>query len=251
MTALGDVHRKPGIRTARLISLTHPISYKDGWSLQQRLHADRLSGFAPDTLLLLEHLPVYTFGRRTDPAHFGQSTNTLLDTGAAIEPVNRGGSITFHGPGQLVGYPIIKLTQYVSGPRSYIHLLEDVLIQTLALWRIAGYRVDKCPGIWVRVNGGEAKIASIGVRVDRGVTLHGFAINVDLDLTPFSLIVPCGLSDARMISMADMLQSPVSINLVARHLADLFAARFDVTWLHHQNEVVTVHQSEAPAAGRS
>ncbi|WP_455244293.1 lipoyl(octanoyl) transferase LipB [Petrachloros mirabilis] len=249
MTALDDNDRKAGFKLARLISLTHPISYKDGWSLQQRLHADRLSGIVQDTLLILEHLPVYTFGRRTEPAHFGKSLNILLGTGAGIEPVNRGGSITFHGPGQLVGYPIIKLTQYVSGPRAYVHLLEDVLIQTLALWQIVGYRVDKCPGIWVRTSDGHAKIASIGIRVDRGVTMHGFALNVDLDLAPFALISPCGLSDCRTITMAEILQTPVSVTLVAKQIVDIFATRFDIIWSHHGNEDVTVDH-EAPVACR-
>lgn len=249
MTDLAGVDQKSRVRKARLMALTDPVSFKEGWSLQQRLYADRLSGVAPDTLLVLEHLPVYTYGRRTEPAHFGQSKNALLDTGAAIEPVNRGGSITFHGPGQLVGYPIIKLTQYISGPRSYVRLLEDVLIQTLARWEIVGHRIDKCPGIWVRVSGGEAKIASIGVRIDRGVTMHGFALNVDLDLTPFSLIAPCGLTHCQTISMAEILHAPVSVHLVLKHLVDIFAALFGVVWIHHRNEVVTVTH-EAPLACR-
>lgn len=149
--------------------------------------------------------------------------------------MNRGGSITYHGPGQLVGYPILMLSRFASGPRSYVWLLEEMLIRTLAHWEISGHRIDRAPGVWVRssCSGGEEKIASIGVRVDRGVTLHGFALNVDLDLTPFSLVAPCGLAGCRTTSMAECRQSPVSTRMVAEQIAKSFSTCFDIAWPDH------------------
>lgn len=230
-----DHHRA---RTGALLTFRDPIPYQEGWQIQQQLHAERVSGTRADTLLLLEHLPVYTVGRRTEPAHLGGGEATLRQTGATVHPVNRGGSITYHGPGQLVGYPIITLTQYASGPKEYVRLLEDVLIGTLTLWGIEGHRVSKAPGVWVRSDRGEEKIASIGVRIDQGVTLHGFALNVDLDLTPFSLIVPCGLAQCRITSIAELHQSPVPVGKVAAQVADIFSRLFNVEWTAHSADSI-------------
>ena len=120
--------------------------------------------------------------------------------------VDRGGSITYHGPGQVVGYPILKLSSYCAGPKQYVRKLEEVVIHTLLRWGIAGYRMEKKPGVWVRWNHADAKIAAIGVRIDHGVTIHGFALNVDLDLSPFSYILPCGLAQCHITSMAEVRQ---------------------------------------------
>jgi lipoate-protein ligase B len=219
-------HSRPGT----LITFRDPIPYQEGWQIQQQFHAERVSQSRPDTLMLLEHLPVYTAGRRTEPAHLGRGEAALRRTGATVQPVNRGGSITYHGPGQLVGYPIFSLTPYASGPKEYVRLLEEVLIRTLALWEIEGHRVSKAPGVWVRSDRGEAKIAAIGVRIDQGVTLHGFALNVDLDLTPFSLIVPCGLARCRVTSVAELYQSSVPLGEVAAQVADMFSSLFNIEW---------------------
>ncbi|HLZ33622.1 MAG TPA: lipoyl(octanoyl) transferase LipB [Nitrospira sp.] len=217
-------------RTGTLVTFQEPIPYQESWKLQQQLHAARVSGTTADTLLLLEHLPVYTAGRRTDPAHLGAGEASLRQTGATVQAVNRGGSITYHGPGQLVGYPIFALAQYASGPKEYVRLLEDALIATLALWGIEGHRVHKAPGVWVHSERGDAKIASIGVRIDQGVTLHGFALNVDLDLTPFSLIVPCGLAGCRVTSLAELHRSSIPVGVVAAQVADIFSTLFDIEW---------------------
>ena len=206
----------------------HPIDYSIAWGLQQRLHQDRLSGRREDTLLLLQHLPVYTVGRRTKPLHVRQLSSD--HAGVRIQPVTRGGSVTYHGPGQLVAYPILAISQHAPGPKRYVHMLEEALLRTLARSGVNGYRVATAPGIWTRSFQGEAKIASIGIRVDRGITLHGFALNVDLDLSPFSRIVPCGLEGCRMTSMAEVRQAPLSLELIGQHLAESFSSVFQLKW---------------------
>lgn len=217
-------------QTGTLVTYDSPVPYQESWILQQQFHAARVAGTGPDTLLLLEHPPVYTAGRRTEPAHLGGDETALRQTGAAIHRVNRGGSVTYHGPGQLVGYPIVRVAQYAAGPKEYVGLLEAVLLRTLARWGIEGHRVRNAPGVWVRSERGEAKIAAIGVRIDRGVALHGFALNVDLDLSPFSLIVPCGLERCRVTSMAELRRSSIPIGEVAEHVADSFSTLFGIVW---------------------
>jgi lipoyl(octanoyl) transferase len=217
-------------RSGTLLEFAEPVPYAEAWKRQQRLHEERVADLRPDTLLLLEHLPVYTVGRTTQASHWGGGEGKLCQAGAQIHPVDRGGSITYHGPGQLVGYPILRLAQYASGPRQYVRLLEDVIIATLRSWGIQGYRVDKKPGVWVRFEEQEAKIAAIGVRIERGVTLHGFALNVDMNLSPFSQIVPCGLTDCRVTSMAEALGSMLSLPAARLTLQQAFSRAFNIEW---------------------
>ena len=217
-------------RPGTLIIFPELMPYPQAWALQQRFHAERVSGTRADTLVLLEHPPVYTVGRRTQSDHLGRGEAALRETGAAIEPVNRGGSVTYHGPGQLVGYPILTLSHYASGPKVYVQLLEEVLIQTLALSGITGHRMAHKPGVWTTTNRGIAKIASIGVRVEHGVTLHGFALNINVDLSPFALIVPCGLEGCETTSIAEIMRAPASLPLVAHQIADVFASVFHLEW---------------------
>ncbi len=215
---------------AGLLILEEPIPYQAAWHMQQALWSERLSDQRPDTLLLLQHDPVFTLGRSTSARHLPYGESALRNCGAAVERTNRGGSITYHGPGQLVGYPIIKLARVASGPRAYVWLLEEVLIRTLALWGIAGHRLNRKPGVFVHVDNRECKIASIGIRLDRGVTLHGFALNVDLDLFPFSKVVACGLEDCPAISMSAVHRGPISLRQVADSVADIFADLFQMAW---------------------
>jgi lipoate-protein ligase B len=130
-----------------------------------------------------------------------------------------------------VGYPILKLSHYCSGPKQYVLKLEEVLIHTLLRWKIEGYRIEKKPGVWVRWNDVDAKIAAIGVRIDHGVTIHGFALNVDLDLSPFSHIMPCGQAQCQITSLAKALQSAMSSSVVAQQLAEEFARIFNIQWM--------------------
>jgi lipoate-protein ligase B len=144
-----------------------------------------------------------------------------------------------------VGYPILKLSHYCSGPKQYVWKLEEVLIHTLLRWGIEGYRIDKNPGVWVRWNDADAKIAAIGVRIDHGVTIHGFALNVDLDLSPFSLIMPCGLAQCRIASMAEIRQSSTSATVVAQQVAEEFARIFDIQWISFSLDIIMQGTREA------
>ena len=214
-----------------LVRFSQPIPYAEAWTLQKQLQEERIAERQRDVLMLLEHSPVYTMGRTTQPAHWGCGEEVLRRIGADVVSVDRGGSITYHGPGQVVGYPILKLSQYCSGPRQYVRKLEEVLIHTLLKWGIEGYRLEKKPGVWVRMGPADAKIAAIGVRIDHGVTIHGFALNVDLDLSPFSHIMPCGLTQCRITSMAEAGQSAVSPSSVAQQMAQEFARIFNIRWI--------------------
>ena len=225
-------HNAAESRYARVGTLLHsvsPIPYLIAWELQSRLHRARTSGLTPDTVAILEHHPVYTFGRSTRPSDW-LGTDHILDTlGASLVRVNRGGAMTFHGPGQIVVYPILKVTDYATGPKLFVRLLEEVIIQLLSRWGIEGERIDKKPGIWVMAPQ-PAKIASIGIRIEQGISLHGFALNVDLDLAPFHYIHPCGLTDCRMTSMRDLGNTDVSLNTIKHQLADIFSKVFAIEW---------------------
>ena len=220
----------PSRTSAALITFLQPVPYSVAWELQQQCHAERRSGSRADTLLLLEHLPVYTAGRGTRPAHLRPQGASLDNQAVLVEAVNRGGSVTYHGPGQLVAYPVLGLARFASGAKAYVHLLEEVLIRTLLHWDVRGCRLPRTPGIWVRDRKGDAKIASIGARIDRGITLHGFALNVMNDLRPFSHIMPCGLDGCRMTSLAEFREAPISVSAVAAHLAEEFSAVFRLEW---------------------
>lgn len=207
------------------------VEYQEVWDEQRRLvEACRQDGRA--RLLLLEHPPTYTFGVRGRREHLLLNEGALASLGAAVHQVDRGGDITFHGPGQLVGYPILDLRRWRQGPSWYVRCLEQVLIETLAAFGIVGRREPGRPGVWA----GEAKIAAIGVRVSRGVTSHGFALNVAPDLRWFSYIVPCGLPNARVTSMEEVLGSrdarlcapTPSIEAVADAVVEAFARLFPV-----------------------
>jgi lipoate-protein ligase B len=207
------------------------MPYGETYALQKQLQEDRIAERRRDVLLLLEHSPVYTLGRSTKPEHWNCGEEGLRRTGASLQSVDRGGSITYHGPGQVVGYPILKLSHYCSGPKQYVWKLEEVLIHTLLRWGIVGNRIRKNPGVWVRRNDVDAKIAAIGVRIDHGVTIHGFSLNVDMDLSPFSHIMPCGLAQCRITSMAELRQSTVSSSIVAQQIAQEFTRVFNIQWM--------------------
>ena len=213
-----------------LITFDDPVQFSVAWGLQLQFHAERLSDARVDTLMLLEHLPVYTAGRRTKAAHLKPGGASSDHQAVPIETVSRGGSVTYHGPGQLIGYPILAVSHHAPGAKVYVYMLEEVLIRTLLHWDIHAYRVPKAPGVWTRDRKGEAKIASIGARIDRGITLHGFALNVCVDLRPFSRIVPCGLDGCRMTSIAEIRQASICVELIAKQLAEDFSDVFQLEW---------------------
>jgi lipoyl(octanoyl) transferase len=171
------------------------VSYSTALERQRALHADVASGRAPDTVLLLEHPPVYTAGKRTEPHERPVDGTPVVD-------VDRGGKITWHGPGQLVGYPIVRLAEPVDVV-AYVRRLEELLIGVLADHRIVGTRVESRSGVWIERPGAPAdKIAAIGIRVAEGVTMHGFALNCSNDLEPYRAIIPCGIRDAGVTTMS-------------------------------------------------
>lgn len=196
------------------------VPYEAAWQDQRRLHAARVAGEIPDTVLLLEHLPVFTAGRRTN------SWERPTD-GAPVVDVDRGGRITWHGPGQLVGYPIVRLAEPLDVV-AHVRRLEEVLIGACAELGLATVRVPERSGVWVDDGHAPArKVAAIGVRVSRGVTMHGFGLNADPDLSWFGRIVPCGLPDATATSLSAELGRRIGVAdvlpIVERHLTAVLA----------------------------
>lgn len=220
----------PGFHTpTELLWFSSPVRYADAWDLQMRLHHERVMNSRPDTILILEHQPVYTVGRRTRIADWGGDPTAARIDGIEIQHVNRGGSVTYHGPGQLVVYPILRLTDHATGVRSYVEQLEEAVIQCLRENGITAHRKPKTPGVWV-TNPQEAKIASIGIRVDRGVTMHGVALNVDMDLSPFQGITACGLPGCHATSMAEVVGQPVSLLTVTHSLLEQLKQTLALKW---------------------
>jgi lipoyl(octanoyl) transferase len=209
---------------ARLGLEGDPIGYLDAWELQRQIHERRVRAEIPDTCLLLEHAPVYTAGKRTTPLDRPAS-----DPGAPVIDVDRGGNITWHGPGQLVGYPIVRLGEPIDVV-AYVRALEDAMIGICAEFGVRAGRVDGRRGAWLPGGGGrpDRKIAAIGVRVAKGVTMHGFALNCDCDLSWYDRIVPCGISDAAVTTLSAEAGRPVTVADVLpaaeRHLAAALGA---------------------------
>ena len=186
----------------RVISYPEPIPYAAALAQQYALVQARQAGEIPDTLLLLEHPPTITLGRASEEADLLTSESELLARGYAVERVDRGGEITYHGPGQLVGYPILDLRDHGQDLHRYLRDLEEVIIQTLHVYGVMGTRVAGRTGVWVD----DKKIAAIGLKVSRWVSLHGFALNITTDLTPFRRdMVPCGISDRDVTSLLELL----------------------------------------------
>jgi lipoyl(octanoyl) transferase len=182
------------------------VEYEDALAIQRSIHSEVSAGNRPNTLILLEHPSIYTAGKRT-------LAEERPGNGAKVLDVDRGGKITWHGPGQLVGYPIVKL----ANPHElvgFVREIESGLIKVCAEFGITGVRVDGRSGVWVVDEHGERKIAAIGIRVASGTSMHGFALNVSPDLTAFDAIVPCGISDAAVTSMARELQREITIEEV-------------------------------------
>jgi lipoyl(octanoyl) transferase len=199
------------------------IAYAAGLEVQARLVAERQAGQIPDTLLLLEHEPVFTLGRNARPENMLLPAEALRARGFDVYETGRGGDVTYHGPGQGVGYPILDLGPDRRDVHRYVRDLEEVMIRACADYGIVAGRVAGLTGTWV----GDAKIGAIGVRIARWVTSHGFALNVSTDLSPFELIVPCGIRGRGVTSLERLVASPVAADEVMTRLADHFADVFD------------------------
>ena len=192
------------------------MEYQEAWDFQRTIHEEVTSGSRPNTLLLLEHPSVYTAGRRTEDAERPADGTPVID-------VDRGGRITWHGPGQLVGYPIVKL-QKPTELVGFVREIEAALIRVCDDLGVATVRIDGRSGVWIQDERGDRKIAAIGIRVAKGVTMHGFALNVNPDLTAFGQIVPCGIADADVTSLEIELGRSITIEevvpLIERHILD-------------------------------
>ncbi len=208
------------MRQLHIRDLGREADYEEVAALQETLLADRIAGRAADTLLLLEHRPVFTLGRSGGADHILWTDAELAQRGIARHQATRGGDVTYHGPGQLVGYPVIHLGEAGLNLLEYVNALEEVLIHTLAACGIAGRRDPRNRGVWV----GNDKIAALGIRVSRQVTMHGFALNVNTRLEDYRGIVACGLKDAGVTSMARVLGCELEMPRVKAAVAQEFRA---------------------------
>jgi len=210
---------------ARLGMGAEAVDYVETWEVQRQVHERRVQGEIPDTCLLLEHQAVYTAGKRTSPLD-----RPIGDPGAPVIDVDRGGKITWHGPGQLVGYPIVMLSEPIDVV-GYVRQVEEALIRACADFGVQAGRVEGRSGVWLPGDDRgkqDRKVGAIGIRVARSVTMHGFALNCDCDLSWFDRIVPCGISDASVTSLSAEAGQPVSVAdvvpAVERHLARVLGA---------------------------
>lgn len=192
------------------------VPYAEAWEFQREIHAKRLAGEIPDTLIFIEHPPVYTLGKNSD-------TSNLIDPrDAEVIKSDRGGDITWHGPGQLVGYPIINLEDHKKSVSWYMRNLEEVIIRTLQSFDIEAGRITGLTGVWV----GNLKVCAMGVRLSRWVTMHGFALNVNPDMSYFSGMIPCGIQGKGVVSMEALLSRPIRTEEVVLPLTQAFQAVF-------------------------
>jgi lipoate-protein ligase B len=214
------------------------VDYGKALELQRQWASARTQGLVKDCLFLVEHPPVITLGRGAKRKHLLVDDDVLRAQGIEVWEIERGGDITLHGPGQLVGYPILDLTRHGKDLHRYMRRLEELLIRTLDQYGIHAERSAGQTGVWVH----GTKIASIGVHVSRWVSRHGFALNVSPDLGVFDLIVPCGLTGVRMTSMAALLKRPVPVQTVAEAVAEQFALVFNcaVRWRSSPEAVLSV-----------
>jgi lipoyl(octanoyl) transferase len=199
------------------------VPYEEARQWQARLAAERQRGDVPDLLLLLEHPPVYTRGRRSGPEELPMGVEWYELQGIEVRDTDRGGRVTYHGPGQLVAYPIVSLRPYGDDVHAYVRGLERVMIESLAAHGVEARLVDDETGVWA----GERKIGSIGVHVSRGVTTHGLAVNVNNDLQPFEWVVPCGIENCQVTSLGRELGAEQDLAAFATTLTERFGAVFE------------------------
>lgn len=198
------------------------VPYRPTWALQDELAERRRRREIGDRLLLLEHDPVYTIGRGGDLANMLATPERLTDLGTELVRIDRGGDVTFHGPGQLVAYPIVELRDPLD-LRRYVRALESAVIGTAAAFEVTADRVEGRPGVWVD---GQRKLAAVGVRVKRGVTTHGLALNVSTDLAWFAEMIPCGIPDCEVTSLEQETGASLELGAVAREMAEQLASAF-------------------------
>jgi lipoyl(octanoyl) transferase len=212
------------VRSPLLVRHLGRVPYAEGLQIQEQLVAERQAGRIVDVLLLLEHEPVFTMGRNAQAENVLLSKDALEAKGFQLFETGRGGDVTYHGPGQVVGYPILELPPERRDVHRYVRDLEEVMIRACADYGVTATRIAGKTGAWV----GTDKIGAIGVRIARWVTSHGFALNVANDLDPFALIVPCGIRDHGVTSLARLLGREIAVEDAAVRLAGHLAAVFDL-----------------------
>ncbi len=193
------------------------VDYEAGWELQRKIHAEVVSGARPDTVILLEHTPVYTAGKRTEDSERPQDGTPVID-------VDRGGKITWHGPGQLIGYPIMELPRPIDVV-GYVRWLEQVLIESIAEFGLFTERVEGRSGVWAPLDGTHVKVAAIGIRVAEHTTMHGFALNCNNSLDPYEAIIACGIRDATVSTISQLLGREITpamaAEVIKKHLKEI------------------------------
>ncbi len=216
------------MNTVWLVNLDS-VPYADALALQHRIVDARKRGALNDTLLLLEHPPVFTLGRNAHDSNILVSREFLQQQGIDVFRVERGGDVTYHGPGQLVGYPILDLRNFRMDVGWFVRSMEEMLIRAIGDFGIRGKRIEKLVGVWIDQPSPiqpEAKIVQIGARIEQWITYHGFALNVDPNMAHFDLIIPCGISDKAVTSMARVLNHPVDPRAVRERVAARFGEVF-------------------------
>ena len=202
------------------------VPYADALALQRTLHALRVAGTIPDTLLLLEHPPVITLGKAFHPEHLRYAREFYAQQGVELHPTDRGGDVTCHNPGQLVGYPIFDVSQHGRDLHKFLRDIEQAIIDALHAFGVEAHRESGYTGVWV----GNAKIAAIGIKVTKWVSMHGFALNVNNDLRLFQTIVPCGIADRPVTSLQQVLGGAVPMEQVKHAMARAFERVFRITF---------------------
>lgn len=199
------------------------IDYKVVWDLQKSVHQLRVENKIDDILFLLEHPHTYTLGKTADKENLVSDKKYLDENKISVYDIDRGGDITYHGPGQIVGYPIISLTNWKQDTHKYLRSIEEVIINVLKEYGLSGTRVEKYTGVWLD----DRKICAIGIKVSRWITMHGFAFNVNTDLKLFNGIIPCGITDKDVTSLNRELNNEVDINEVKEKIIHHFSAEFN------------------------
>jgi lipoyl(octanoyl) transferase len=199
------------------------IDYKEAWDLQQEIHSKRVSGEVEDFLFLLEHQNTYTLGKTAHKENLIGSEEYLKTNRISVYDIDRGGDITYHGPGQIVGYPIIDLNNWYKDTHKYLRALEELIIKTCNDYYLSCERNAKHTGVWI----GDRKIAAIGIKVSRWVTMHGFAFNINTDLKLFNGIIPCGIQDKSVTSLSKELNKAISIPEVKERILNNFSHVFN------------------------
>ncbi|MCF6158802.1 MAG: lipoyl(octanoyl) transferase LipB [wastewater metagenome] len=200
------------------------VEYGEAWELQKILLEARISNTIDDCLILLQHPPTFTFGRRYKEANLIANKEDYERNGFSVYKTDRGGLATYHGPGQAVGYPIVKMSTYTNDYYQYLRMLEDVMIRTLSDFRVRGQRREGYTGVWVD----QAKIGFIGVRIALGYTMHGFSLNITNDLLPFTYITPCGIQEVTITSLQELIHAYIPIDEIYNRLTYHYSAVFQV-----------------------